>query len=213
AGARLSVADGNRAMLAHLGPRHFGPLADACARLLAASSPPAPGDVAAAEPRLVWVHTALLLLSNLAAAAAGPPTSARRYTRFRVADTNGRRAAPRLRMPFTPTSFVAAAVPPALAVFRKRLAQDTALVRALLEMAVAAADAQVLPDTPVAELAERAVFVLQMLHPDHDALFAARWADWVVDRVACRSLPRALTESLCELVGFLPVNSLQKSRR
>ncbi|KAJ2855113.1 hypothetical protein J3B02_002335, partial [Coemansia erecta] len=204
--ARMTVSDSNRSVLAQISPRIFVPFADACSRLLTAHTTAAQLPNASSEQRLIWVHTALLVISNLASIVAEPPTSSRRYTTFRVADAN-RRAAQRPHLPFKPVIVNTVAVPPMLARFRRYLVSDDALVRALLELALMITSTHVQPDAPMIDLAERAVFVLQLLHPGHEALFAARWAEWVVDLVAQRQLPRLLTEALCELVGFLPVHS------
>ncbi|KAJ2636823.1 hypothetical protein GGF40_002765 [Coemansia sp. RSA 1286] len=203
--ARMTVPDTNRAVLAQIGPRIFVPFADACSRLLAAHTTTVHIANASSEQRLIWVHTALLVVSNLASVVAEPPTSSRRYTAFRVADTNDRATA-RPHLPFKPVVVNTVAVPPVLARFRHYLVSDAALVRALLELALMIANTYPNTEPPMVDLAERAVFVLQLLHPGHEALFAARWAEWVVDRVAHRQLPRLLTEVLCELVGFLPVH-------
>ncbi|KAJ1823076.1 hypothetical protein LPJ56_000941 [Coemansia sp. RSA 2599] len=203
--ARMTVSDSNRSVLAQTGPRTLVPFADACSRLLTAHTTAAHLPNASSEQRLIWVHTALLVVSNLASIVAEPSTSSRRYTTFRVADAN-RRAASRPHLPFKPVVVNTVAVAPVLAKFRRYLISDNALVRALLELALLVANTHVQPDAPMVDLAERAVFVLQLLHPGHEALFAARWAGWVVDRVAHRQLPRLLTEALCELAGFLPVH-------
>ncbi|KAJ2780541.1 hypothetical protein H4R18_003405 [Coemansia javaensis] len=127
------------------------------------------------------------------------------------------RAAARRPMPFLPAVYAAAAVPEPLRGFRARLAGDAACVRALFGLvlqwwaqASAAAGGQPavalqLCDSPLGDLAERAVYVLQLLHPEHDALFESRWAAWVVEHIAAHALPQHLVEILCELVGIIAV--------
>ncbi|KAJ2806276.1 hypothetical protein H4R21_000939 [Coemansia helicoidea] len=141
------------------------------------------------------------------------------------AQTNGaaaqasvsRRAAARRPMPFQPVVYASAVVPDSIREFRRELAGDTGCVRALFEFVMqwwmqigaqcahAPAAAAALYDSPLNDLAERAVYVLQLLHPEHDALFAAQWRQWIVEHVAACGFPPAVVEVLYELVGMIPV--------
>ncbi|PIA16690.1 hypothetical protein COEREDRAFT_86775 [Coemansia reversa NRRL 1564] len=131
-----------------------------------------------------------------------------------------RRELTRRPMPFLPVVCTSAAIPDSLKDFRREMAADTEFVRSLFELVLQwwtqvgshslRARGNVPPqmyDSPLSDLAERAVYVLQLLHPDHDALFASKWADWAVDRIASYGLPPALVEVLYELVGMIPVQS------
>ncbi|KAJ2795672.1 hypothetical protein H4R20_005801 [Coemansia guatemalensis] len=131
-----------------------------------------------------------------------------------------RRELTRRPMPFLPVVYTAAAIPESLKEFRREMAADTGFVRSLLELVlqwwtqVGSHSLRVrgnvppqMYDSPLGDLAERAVYVLQLLHPDHDALFASKWSDWVVERIASYGLPPALVEVLYELVGMIPVQS------
>ncbi|KAJ2822673.1 hypothetical protein IWW50_004112 [Coemansia erecta] len=235
AAGRLTASDRNRdALVAAVEPDALWPLVRACSALLtghqlAVAANRAALQVHASESRLTWVQMALLVLSNVVSAVTPQPlVASRRYTQLRIA-ANGainqqsggsamRREMQRRPMPFLPTVYTTAAVPDALRAFRRRMAEDAGLVRALLETvqlwwthighacnARGAANAAV--DSQLNELAERAVYVLQRLHPEHDAEFADRWRDWVVERVAPGGYLPVLVEVLYELVGLLPVQT------
>ncbi|KAJ2909100.1 hypothetical protein GGI21_002221, partial [Coemansia aciculifera] len=117
-----------------------------------------------------------------------------------------RRALTRRPMPFKPMAFTTAAVPPALRTLRQGLAGNGDMVRSLFEIVfvwwvqvglpcVRGQPFQP-PDSPISDLAERAVYILQLLHPGNDALFASRWSEWVVDRAAACQVSSRLTEIL-----------------
>ncbi|KAJ2678739.1 hypothetical protein GGI25_002124 [Coemansia spiralis] len=134
-----------------------------------------------------------------------------------------RRAMSRRAMPFMPVIYTSKAVPVALKDFRKRLVKNDSMVRSLFEMVFmwwvqigAAANLRTHSgplsppaphDSPLNDIAERAVYVLQQLHPEHDALFASRWGEWVVERATRGPLCPELTEILYELTGMIPVQS------
>ncbi|KAJ2492507.1 hypothetical protein IWW37_001412 [Coemansia sp. RSA 2050] len=129
-----------------------------------------------------------------------------------------RRALSRRPMPFKPTSCTTAAVPPALRELRQKLAGNGNMVRSLFEIifiwwvqiGLPCVRGQSFPlhDSPISDLAERALYILQLLHPDNDAIFASRWGEWVVDRAAACQVSSTLTEILYELIGLIPVQSL-----
>ncbi|KAJ2449411.1 hypothetical protein GGF42_004781 [Coemansia sp. RSA 2424] len=129
-----------------------------------------------------------------------------------------RRVLARRPMPFKPMVCTTAAVPPALRELRQRLAENGDLVRSLFEIVFVWWVQVGLPcvrgqsfqpnDSPVSDLAERAVYILQLLHPENDAQFASRWSEWVVDRAAACQVSSTLTEILYELIGLIPVQSL-----
>ncbi|KAJ2703293.1 hypothetical protein H4218_000375 [Coemansia sp. IMI 209128] len=129
-----------------------------------------------------------------------------------------RRVLSRRPMPFKPTTCTAAAVPPALRELRQTLAGNGNMVRSLFEMifiwwvqiGMPNVRGQSFPlhDSPISDLAERALYILQLLHPDNDAVFASRWCEWVVDRAAGCQVSSTLTEILYELIGLMPVQSL-----
>ncbi|KAJ2002584.1 hypothetical protein H4R26_003532 [Coemansia thaxteri] len=189
------------------------------------------------ESRLMWIQMVLVVLSNFACAVTPPALLAsRKYTQFRLSpsgailgQTDGgptsptsnasmRRAMTRRPMPFKPVSYVATAVPPEMRELRRALAGNSNLVRSLFEIAFVwwgqiglpcvRGQSFQSPDSPISDLAERAIYILQLLHLDHDALFAARWSEWLVDRAATCQISPALTEILYELVGLVPVQSL-----
>ncbi|KAJ1905288.1 hypothetical protein LPJ81_002008 [Coemansia sp. IMI 209127] len=134
-----------------------------------------------------------------------------------------RRTRTRRTLPFVPVVYTATAVPAALKEFRERLVANDNVVRSLFEMVfmwwmhVGAAvnlrtnQGPLSPsapyDSPLNDIAERAVYVLQQLHPEHDSLFTARWSEWVVERATRIPLCPELTEVLYELTGMLPVQS------
>ncbi|KAJ1792904.1 hypothetical protein LPJ67_001418 [Coemansia sp. RSA 1938] len=236
AAGRLTASDRNRdALVAAVEPEELWPLVRACSTLLtghqlAVAANRAALQVHASEQRLMWVQMALLVLSNVVSAVTPQPlVASRRYTSLRISPNGSigqqasgsamQREMQRRPMPFLPTVYTTASVPDALRVFRRRLAEDTGLIRALLETlqlwwthighacnARGAANAAY--DSPLNDLAERAVYVLQRLHPEHDALFASGWRDWVVERVALGSYAPVLVEVLYELVGLMPVQSI-----
>ncbi|KAJ2016302.1 hypothetical protein GGI14_003723 [Coemansia sp. S680] len=110
------------------------------------------------------------------------------------------------------------AVPPALRELRKVLAGNSDMVRSLFEiifvwwvqigLPCVRGQSFQLHDSPISDLAERALYILQLLHPENDALFASRWSEWVVDRAAACQVSSTLTEILYELIGLIPVQSL-----
>ncbi|KAJ1857413.1 hypothetical protein LPJ76_001792 [Coemansia sp. RSA 638] len=233
AAGRLTASDRNReALVAAVEPEELWPLVRACSTLLtghqlAVAANRAALQVHASEQRLMWVQMALLVLSNVVSAVTPQPlVASRRYTSLRISPSGAisqqaSGSAMRRPMPFLPTVYTTASVPDALRVFRRRLADDTGLIRALLETlqlwwthighacnARGAANAAY--DSPLNDLAERAVYVLQRLHPEHDAQFASGWRDWVVERVALGSYAPVLVEVLYELVGLLPVQTVNK---
>ncbi|KAJ1948922.1 hypothetical protein FBU59_001375 [Linderina macrospora] len=127
------------------------------------------------------------------------------------------RAAAKRPMPFVPMTYAAMAVPAEMKRFRLELATNTSLVRALLEIVLlwwtrigvpcSRGPTPQVSDSPFNEMAERAMHVLQMLHPEHDALFAARWREWVIGCTTNTSISPMLAEVLYELVGLIPVQS------
>ncbi|KAJ2864716.1 hypothetical protein GGH94_002716 [Coemansia aciculifera] len=129
-----------------------------------------------------------------------------------------RRALARRAMPFRPVAYTTAAVPPALRELRQTLAGNGDMVRSLFEiifvwwvqigLPCVRGQSFQLHDSPISDLAERALYILQLLHPENDALFASRWSEWVVDRAAACQVSSTLTEILYELVGLIPVQSL-----
>ncbi|KAJ2510038.1 hypothetical protein GGI11_005640 [Coemansia sp. RSA 2049] len=135
-----------------------------------------------------------------------------------------RRARMRCSLPFVPVVYTATAVPIVLKRFRRRLVDNDDVVRTLFEMVFmwwmhvgAAANLrtnqtsfspQVVHDSPLNDIAERAVYVLQQLHPEHDSLFTARWSEWVMERATRVPLCSELMEVLYELTGMMPVQSL-----
>ncbi|KAJ2558862.1 hypothetical protein EV175_000596 [Coemansia sp. RSA 1933] len=136
-----------------------------------------------------------------------------------------RRARTRHTLPFVPMVYTTTAVPSALKDFRKRLASNDDVVRSLFEMvfmwwmhvgaAVNLRTNQGGPlspsapyDSPLNDIAERAVYVLQQLHPEHDSLFTGRWSEWVVERATRVPLCSELMEVLYELTGMIPVQSV-----
>ncbi|KAJ2665547.1 hypothetical protein GGH99_006827, partial [Coemansia sp. RSA 1285] len=135
-----------------------------------------------------------------------------------------RRARMRCSLPFVPVVYTATAVPTVLKRFRRRLVDNDDVVRTLFEMVFmwwmhvgAAANLrtnqtsfspQVVHDSPLNDIAERAVYVLQQLHPEHDSLFTARWSEWVMERATRVPLCSELMEVLYELTGMMPVQSL-----
>ncbi|KAJ2805044.1 hypothetical protein H4S07_004108 [Coemansia furcata] len=132
-----------------------------------------------------------------------------------------RRALARRPMPFKPVAFTTTAVPPALKELRQTLASNGDMVRSLFEIVFVwwvqiglpcvRGQAFQLHDSPISDLAERALYILQLLHPENDALFASRWSEWVVDRAAACQVSSTLTEILYELIGLIPVQSLNST--
>ncbi|KAJ2067652.1 hypothetical protein GGI08_001268, partial [Coemansia sp. S2] len=129
-----------------------------------------------------------------------------------------RRALSRRPIPFKPAVYTTMAVPPALRELRKVLAGNSDMVRSLFEiifvwwvqigLPCVRGQSFQLHDSPISDLAERALYILQLLHPENDALFASRWSEWVVDRAAACQVSSTLTEILYELIGLIPVQSL-----
>ncbi|KAJ1662750.1 hypothetical protein EV178_005616 [Coemansia sp. RSA 1646] len=135
-----------------------------------------------------------------------------------------RRAKTRHSLPFVPVVYTATAVPTALKEFRERLVNNDNVVRSLFEMVfmwwmhVGAAvnlrtnQGPLSPsaphDSPLNDIAERAVYVLQQLHPEHDTLFTTRWSEWIVERATRIPLCPELMEVLYELTGMIPVQSV-----
>ncbi|KAJ2745933.1 hypothetical protein GGI20_001748 [Coemansia sp. BCRC 34301] len=129
-----------------------------------------------------------------------------------------RRALSRRPMPFKPMACTTTAVPPELRKLRRELAGNSDMVRSLFEIVFVwwiqvglpcvRGQSFQLHDSPISDLAERAIYILQLLHPENDALFASRWSEWVVDRAAACQVSSTLTEILYELIGLIPVQSL-----
>ncbi|KAJ2848683.1 hypothetical protein IWW36_003145, partial [Coemansia brasiliensis] len=238
---RLTASDRNReALSSTVDLDALWPLMRACSTLLtgnqaAVSANRSAIHLHASEQRLMWVQLALLVISNVVSAVTPQPLLiSRRYTALRISSTGSiaqqadsasgstmRREMLRRSMPFLPTVYTTAAIPDSLRKFRKQIVDDIELVRALFELmllwwvhighvcSVRGASAGI--DSPLNDLAERAVYVLQRLHPEHEALFASRWSEWVVERVALGSFASVLVEVLYELAGLIPVQTMNSN--
>ncbi|KAJ1960227.1 hypothetical protein GGI12_003917 [Dipsacomyces acuminosporus] len=201
-------------------------------QMAAAAYPASPHNYS--EQRLMWLQMSLMVLSNFVAAATPQPlVASRKYTQFRI-PANGvigpaagiggslgtstvRRAMGKRPMPFVPVVYTSMLVPASVKEFRQLLASNTGLVRSLLEIVLfwwnqiglpcSRSHTQQVVDSPFSDMAERSVYILQLLHPEHDAMFASRWRDWVIEQAARSQMPPVLAEVLYELVGMIPVQS------
>ncbi|KAJ2674523.1 hypothetical protein IWW42_001693 [Coemansia sp. RSA 1085] len=238
---RLTASDRNREALAStMDLDLLLPLIRTCSTLLTGNQAAIAANrsaihIHASEQRLMWVQLALLAVSNVVSAVTPQPLLAsRRYTALRISNTGSiarqadstsggtmRRELQRRSMPFLPTVYTTAAIPDSLRRFRRQILDDIELVRALFELmllwwvhighgcSVRGASAGI--DSPLNDLAERAVYVLQRLHPEHEAIFASRWSEWVVERVALGSFASVLVEVLYELAGLIPVQTMSSN--